>query len=214
MDSNNESRILRERKARVPRRINGIRRVEAILKAGEEVIAEKGFEAATMAEIAARSDTHIGSLYRFFPGKEALAVALIDRYRHHIELAFDEIDSEVTSLSVESLSDRLLETLRRLQPTGLATLRLMEALPEWSVKREELRSVALDRITRTLRIHTPGLEERRARDISIVLLQNMKTMKAFSIPSDSRISSGPLQELRRMNFLYLEDILMESHREK
>jgi AcrR family transcriptional regulator len=41
------------------------------------VIAEKGFEGATMAEIAARSDTKIGSLYRFFPNKESLADKIV-----------------------------------------------------------------------------------------------------------------------------------------
>jgi hypothetical protein len=63
--------------ARTPQRRNGKLRVAAILKAGEAVIAEKGYEAATMAEIAARSNTKIGSLYRFFPNKEVLANALI-----------------------------------------------------------------------------------------------------------------------------------------
>ena len=33
-----------------------------------------------MTEIAARSNTAIGSLYRFFPTKEVLADALLDRY--------------------------------------------------------------------------------------------------------------------------------------
>ena len=63
--------------ARTPQRRNGKLRVAAILKAGAAVIAEKGYEAATMAEIAARSSTKIGSLYRFFPNKEVLANALI-----------------------------------------------------------------------------------------------------------------------------------------
>ena len=211
MGSNNESRTIRDRNARTPKRTNGIRRVAVILKAGEEVIAEKGYESATMAEIAARSDTRIGSLYRFFPGKEALANALIDRYRENIDLAFDAIDAEVVSLSVQSLADRLLGTLLRLHPKGAATFRLMEARPEWSIKREELRSVALRRIAQTLRIHSPRLEESLAQDVSTVLLLNMKSMKAFAIMSDRERASGALRELHRMNRLYLENILTPLH---
>jgi AcrR family transcriptional regulator len=65
--------------ARTPQRRNGKLRVAAILKAGAAVIAEKGYEAATMAEIAARSNTKIGSLYRFFPNEEVLANAMTER---------------------------------------------------------------------------------------------------------------------------------------
>ena len=43
----------------------------------EAVIAEKGFKVATMAEIATRSGTKIGSLYRFFPNKESLADTIV-----------------------------------------------------------------------------------------------------------------------------------------
>ena len=53
--------------ARTPQRRNGKLRVAAILKAGEAIIVEKGYEAATMAEIAARSNTRIGSLYELHP---------------------------------------------------------------------------------------------------------------------------------------------------
>ena len=207
MDSNKASSTVRERNARTPKRTNGIRRVEVLLKAGEEVISEKGYESATMAEIAARSDTCIGSLYRFFPGKEALANALIDRYRENIDLAFDAIDAEGVSLSVQSLADRLLETLLLLNPKGSASYRLMETRSGWSNKREELRSVALRRIAQTLRIYSPHLEESLAGDMSYVLLHNMKTMKTFAILSDRERASGALRELHRMNRLYLESIL-------
>lgn len=56
-------------------------RVEAILDAAEEVFLETGFARATTNHVAARAGTSIGALYRFFPNKEALLVALADRYR-------------------------------------------------------------------------------------------------------------------------------------
>ncbi len=53
--------------ARAPKRQRGRLRVAAILEAGREVFTEKGYDAATMTEIAARSGTAIGSLYPLFP---------------------------------------------------------------------------------------------------------------------------------------------------
>ena len=66
--------------ARTPRRRRGEVRVAALLKSAAATFAEKGYEAATMTEIAARADAAIGSLYQFFPSKEAVAAALLERY--------------------------------------------------------------------------------------------------------------------------------------
>ena len=63
--------------ARPPRRARGQLRVEALLAAAAEVFATKGFDAATMTEIAAQSESSIGSLYQFFRTKESVADALM-----------------------------------------------------------------------------------------------------------------------------------------
>ena len=62
--------------ARPPRRRRGHDRVAELLAAARAVFIEKGTEAATMTEIAARAGAAIGSLYQFFPTKEALADAV------------------------------------------------------------------------------------------------------------------------------------------
>src|SRR5260370_32173374 len=66
--------------AREPQRDRGRLRVAALLKAAAAVFAEKGFDGATMTEVAARASTAIGSLYQFFPNKEALADAVLARF--------------------------------------------------------------------------------------------------------------------------------------
>src|SRR5262249_19964005 len=66
--------------ARAPQRERGKRRVAALLKAAASSFAEKGYDAVTMTEVAARARAPIGSLYQFFPSKEALADALLDRF--------------------------------------------------------------------------------------------------------------------------------------
>ncbi len=67
MDSNNAR--VKKRRAVAPQRRPGKARVAALLEAGAAVIAERGYDAATMAEIGVRAKAPIGSLYRFFPNK-------------------------------------------------------------------------------------------------------------------------------------------------
>lgn len=190
-----------------PQRQNGRLRVAAIMKAATEVIAEKGYEATTMSEIAARSDTRVGSLYRFFPNKDSVASAMVDLYREKVDSAFDAIDEEADSLSVSELSDALLSALVELRREGAALIRLMDAGSVWSAKREEIRAAALGRIERTLRRHNPDLASGLARNMALVLLQNMKTMKALSGSEDPKASAGAVRELRVMTRLYLKSRL-------
>ena len=49
---------------------------EAILAAGEEAFAAKGYTGATMAEIAVAADVAVGTVYRLFPDKPSLLAAL------------------------------------------------------------------------------------------------------------------------------------------
>lgn len=69
-----------ELKTRVPKRQRGHDRVAVLLEATARVLARKGYDAATMTEIAAEANSSIGSLYQFFPTKPLLAEALhVDR---------------------------------------------------------------------------------------------------------------------------------------
>ncbi|MET1046071.1 MAG: helix-turn-helix domain-containing protein, partial [Hyphomicrobium sp.] len=67
--SSNKSTPAEERGALRPQRRPGQERVAALLEAAAAIIAEKGYDGATMAEVAARAGAQIGSLYRFFPNK-------------------------------------------------------------------------------------------------------------------------------------------------
>jgi glyoxylase-like metal-dependent hydrolase (beta-lactamase superfamily II) len=113
--------------AKAPQRRNGKLRVAAILKAGAAVISEKGHEMATMAEIAARSNTKIGSLYRFFPNKEVLANALIAHYHEGVHnaalrrlLRTSDRESPASGYTPEQVDEVLLTHLHADHVGGIA----------------------------------------------------------------------------------------------
>src|SRR5271155_5156773 len=103
--NSNKSRPAKNRIALEPQRSHGKLRVAALLEAGAAVIAEKGFQAATMAEIAAKAGAPIGSLYRFFPNKEVLADALLRRFKNTVDDAFAALDARARDLSIAALVD-------------------------------------------------------------------------------------------------------------
>lgn len=72
------SRELQPRKAPSQARSRGT--VEAILTAAARIFARDGYAAATTNRIAAQAGVSIGSLYEYFPNKDALLVALMEAH--------------------------------------------------------------------------------------------------------------------------------------
>jgi AcrR family transcriptional regulator len=54
--------------------------VDALLEATARVLTKEGFDRASTNKIAAMAGVSIGSLYQYFPSKEALVAAVIDRH--------------------------------------------------------------------------------------------------------------------------------------
>jgi hypothetical protein len=61
---------------RAPQQERGQRRVEQILDAAESVFTESGVDATSMQAIADRAESSVGSLYHFFPNKDAIVLAV------------------------------------------------------------------------------------------------------------------------------------------
>lgn len=194
------------RSALEPQRRHGKQRVAELLRAGASVIAARGFEAATMAEIAARAGAPIGSLYRFFPSKQALAVALIEQYNELVDASFAKIHDRLEALTAEALADSLLDAITELRgETQTAMVALLNAGAEWPALREQFNNTFLRHIAHTLKLRKPELNEKNAEDMAVVLLQNMKTMKSLDPDRDG----GAIAELRAMTQLYLRSKLGE-----
>ena len=73
------------RPSRAPVQKRGQQRVDAILDAAEVVFGEMGVEAATTNAIAERAGASVGSLYHFFPNKDAILQALAERYAESVK---------------------------------------------------------------------------------------------------------------------------------
>jgi AcrR family transcriptional regulator len=201
--SSNKSTETQERTALKPQRRAGQERVEALLQAAAEIIAEKGYDAATMAEVAARAGAQIGSLYRFFPNKDVLANALLDRFRARVAASFDSIESGVTTLSSSAFADALLDVLLELRGETQPIVALLEARSEWSLRRLEFRRELRRRIARLLMLRSSELRKNQAEDIAVVVLQNAKSMAALTSELGDGVRPGALLELRSMTRQYL-----------
>src|SRR5476649_1654167 len=96
---------------RQPQRQRGHERVASLLDAAAACFVEKGYDAATMTEIAARAGASIGSLYQFFPTKEALAQALLGGYVETLQLRLKKLAASSPDWDGDQLGTQLIRFL-------------------------------------------------------------------------------------------------------
>ena len=179
-----------------PQRSNGRARVALILQAAADVIHERGYESTTMSEIALRSGTKIGSLYRFFPTKELVGDALIEDYAQSSEVQWQAIIAAASSATPERLADLLLDAYVDARRKHSALLALLESSADGSRRREEFRHRNLERIGEALNANAPHLRAPTLRKMAVVMLYHMRAITAMTFDPNAPNAPGSPEELR------------------
>jgi len=105
MGENQERRQARRQK-------RGAIRVEEILQAAGALFAELGYDKVTTNMIAARAGVSRGSLYQFFPHKEAIAQAFATDAINHLHGVYDALlSSEVMTLPLQAFLDTFIDRI-------------------------------------------------------------------------------------------------------
>src|SRR5271165_3498266 len=103
---------------KAPKQERGQRRIACILEAAAEEFARVGFDAATTNGIAARAKTSVGSLYQFFPNKEAILEALTEHYLGEIRaLHAVVLADEAARLPLPEFYNQLVDRLAEFHTT-------------------------------------------------------------------------------------------------
>ena len=113
--SRREARRAPRRRDRV--RMSGQERREQLLDVGRKLFAEKGFEAVSVEEIAAKADVSKPVVYEHFGGKEGLYAVVVDREMNHL---LNAIGDALTSGSARVL----------LEQAGLALFDYIDEYPD------------------------------------------------------------------------------------
>jgi AcrR family transcriptional regulator len=190
--------------AHAPKRQRGKQRVAELLAGGAAVFAEKGYEAATMTEIAARAGAPIGSLYQFFPSKEALADTLVQNYVALLAQDLEALEACAREIDAPALVEGLFSVLRGRPEERAATMPVAEARMDERARRETFRYVLRKRVAAILRARSPGLSAEAARDRAIVMLQLMKAASSLTDEEGLIGRTAALRDLQALAVYYLQ----------
>jgi AcrR family transcriptional regulator len=183
----------------VPTRQRGHERVAAILDAAAAVFAEKGFDAATMTEIAAAARTAIGSLYRFFPTKDLLADAVFGRYAEGMLDALDALAQQAPAPTPDEVAGALVSLMLGQPADRDVASALLDAREDGAAMRARFRSAIRERIA--LVLQGTGVPAGRAALMAPVVLQAMKALPVLL--RDGLDRDATAAEVRRMIRCYV-----------
>ena len=192
-----------------PRQKRGERRVAALLAAAAEVFAETGYRAATMSSIAEKAGAPIGSLYQFFPSKEALADGLLSRYLSEMSARWEELDEQLPTMNLKEFCHELIQHQIEFFRERPAFTELIDATSLFSRAglRSEARAIFTRNVRRFLQVVAPNIPVDRLRHIADVTVQLVKAANALSKHVSRRDTKAVMEEMEFVLNSYLENRL-------
>lgn len=114
-----------------PTQSRGKSTVDFIIEATKKIIINEGYDHATTNHIAEVTGVSVGSLYQYFPNKEAIVLALIEET---VSLAANKVRTKLRGLMDIPLEEAMHEVIRMIlstyQENEFILLRLLHKVPE------------------------------------------------------------------------------------
>ena len=128
-----------------PRQARAQDTLSRIKRAMLEIVASEGYSSASTNRIAAQADVNIASLYRYFPNREAIALALFEEASAALARRVHDHLLESVRLPLETGIFKLVDMLVGLMDDEqLTLLRLKDDVPELA---ERARSLSLENLS-------------------------------------------------------------------
>lgn len=186
-------------------------RVDAILDAADVVFLELGFANATTNHVAARAGTSIGSLYRFFPDKNALLVALAERYQQQMLALAAQLTqpSDARSMTLSTLVATGVDSFGQflVSSPGFKTLIAEYHNPVLQAGRgqqDDQMAAIIGALQTQLAPHRPVEEQSAVAEVTAVVLT---TLQGLALRGDEAYRKRILEEAKRMVTFYLAERL-------
>lgn len=193
-------------KAKAPQRARGVQRVTELLDAGARLFVQKGYDATTMTEIAQCAGASIGSLYQFFPSKEALAEGLFSRYVERLSSRLEALIEGAPNLSPKRLADQLVDLMLEVSSDRDAAVALSSSIAGIVERRKPLRSATRRQITEILRAANPKLAEKAAAEAAALIAHVLKIVPILAKEEEDGLHALVAQA-RQMLTAYIERVV-------
>lgn len=187
------------------RQQRGLRRVDEILAEAGALFAEVGYDRATTNMIAARAGISPGSLYQYFPNKEAIAHAYATAATARLHQVYDAVlVPEIIGLPVWDFLDTYMEALiaaGREFPGYLSLAIASTISPPIALALSTLNGEIVDRVDELLRARWPAVDPETRRVRGMLSRRLYLTVLPLVLDDDAPDAQLIVHELKTMLYL-------------
>lgn len=197
------------------RQARGEARIAQLLTAAADVFRTQGYTAASTNAIAREAGVSPGTLYQFFPNKEAIAVELGDRLLHRWQETYGEaVTQSHTELALDRLLDTVLDPLIAFNTENPAFRVLMhggEVPGRTTEKHDVVHDAMLTRVEALLAGYLPELPAARVQRVGVMAFQLLKAGIDLIMAHEGKEREAYVRELKTVMYRYLNPLLDEAN---
>jgi AcrR family transcriptional regulator len=204
-----ETRLMR----RAPMQRRSTERVDRMLDVCAMLLDQVGYEALTTKAIAEKAGVSIGSVYQYFPDKEAILQALAARYLKQLHEVHERVMTpETAKLPLPEVYDRVIGALADFHrrnpgfrplffgsPTSAGLAEAAALLHEECIGRAEMMIAA----------HAAELPPKRRRLLATINVEVMKALLPLSEAGDEKHRRAVLGEIKKLLLGHMERVMAE-----
>ncbi|MFB8041537.1 TetR/AcrR family transcriptional regulator [Streptomyces hydrogenans] len=197
------------------RQARGERRIAQLLQAAADVFCANGYTATSTNAIAREAKVSPGTLYQYFPNKEAIAIELGGRLIHEMRERHGQVFTpENVALPLPELIDAILDPMIEfncLNPAFLALMHGSEVPGRIAEEHDELHASLLSQVRELIGARAapalPAEELDRVADMAFAVFKG--GLALIVAAPEGPVRGGAVAELKKVLHRYLEPLLAE-----
>jgi AcrR family transcriptional regulator len=198
---------------RAPQQARSWERFHRILDAAADLFVEIGYESVTTDEIAARANTSVGGLYRFFPDKVAIFHALLDRYLDQLrEMSVALHTEEAMQVPLDIYINQLVDGFDQFVSAnpGFRTVFIQSRLiPTTVAINAAFYQELAQHFTVYFAARNPSLEQSHRDLIATITVEVACTLDILAVSRDRTFQHEVLGETKKLLIAYLRQYLLD-----
>ena len=195
---------------RYPQQARSRERVQRVLEAADHLLATGGFSALTVRRLAEEAGVPVGSIYQFFVDKSGVVDALARRYIGEFDEMIELLVADAEARRWDDVVDTVIDAaigMYRSRPGYLALWIGRHLSPEL-LQADEANNAAIADGLRRILVAQHGLaDDERLTRVCQVAVQTTDALLQLAFRLDPQGDEAILGELRRLQRLYLDDLI-------